>query len=38
MDIKRNGARPSLKAPAEHFTGSVPIDPLFQSSPQTVRT
>jgi quercetin dioxygenase-like cupin family protein len=32
MEIKRSGAQPSQKAPAEHFTGTVRIDPLFQSS------
>ena len=32
MDIKRNGAQPSQKAPAEHFSGTVRIAPLFQSS------
>ncbi len=32
MDTKRSGAQPSQKAPAEHFTGTVRIDPLFQSS------
>jgi quercetin dioxygenase-like cupin family protein len=32
MDIKRIGSRPSQKAPAEHFTGAVRIDPLFQTS------
>jgi quercetin dioxygenase-like cupin family protein len=31
MDIKRNGTRPSGKAPAEHFTGSVRVDPLFEA-------
>jgi quercetin dioxygenase-like cupin family protein len=31
MEIKRNGARPSVKGPAENFTGSVRIDPLFQA-------
>ena len=31
MDIIRNGARPSAKGPAEWFTGSVRIDPLFQA-------
>jgi quercetin dioxygenase-like cupin family protein len=31
MDIKRNGAQPSGKGPAEYFTGAVRIDPLFQS-------
>jgi 4-carboxymuconolactone decarboxylase len=30
ITITRNGSRPSSKAPAEHFTGSVRIDPLFQ--------
>jgi quercetin dioxygenase-like cupin family protein len=29
MDIKRSGSRRSLKGPAENFTGSVRIDPLF---------
>ena len=31
MDIKRNGAQPSGKGPAERFTGTVRIDPLFQA-------
>jgi quercetin dioxygenase-like cupin family protein len=31
MDIKRSGSQPSGKGPAEHFTGIVRIDPLFQS-------
>jgi quercetin dioxygenase-like cupin family protein len=31
MDIKRNGSQPSSKGPAEHFTGNVRIDPLFQA-------
>ena len=31
MDIKRNGSRPSAKGPAEWFTGTVRIDPLFQA-------
>lgn len=31
MDITRNGTRPSEKAPAEYFTGTVRLDPLFQS-------
>lgn len=29
MDIIRNGSRPSVKGPAEYFTGNVRIDPLF---------
>jgi quercetin dioxygenase-like cupin family protein len=33
MEIKRSGSQPSQKAPAEHFTGTVRIDPLFQSAP-----
>ncbi|MGA9524650.1 MAG: cupin domain-containing protein [Myxococcaceae bacterium] len=32
MEIKRNGTRASFKAPTEHFTGTVRIDPLFQLS------
>jgi quercetin dioxygenase-like cupin family protein len=32
MDIKRTGSQPSQKGPAEHFTGTVRIDPLFQTS------
>jgi hypothetical protein len=31
MEIKRAGSRPSQKAPAEHFTGTVRLDPLFQA-------
>ena len=30
MDIKRSGTQPSGKGPAECFTGTVRIDPLFQ--------
>jgi quercetin dioxygenase-like cupin family protein len=29
MDIKRNGSQPSDKGPADWFTGTVRIDPLF---------
>jgi quercetin dioxygenase-like cupin family protein len=32
MEIQRNGAQPTQKGPAEHFTGAVRIDPLFQPS------
>ena len=32
MEIKRNGAQPSAKGPAETFTGNVRVDPLFQAS------
>ena len=31
MDIKRSGSQPSTKGPADYFTGTVRIDPLFQS-------
>ena len=31
MDIKRVGSQPSVKGPADWFTGTVRIDPLFQS-------
>lgn len=31
MEIKRIGSQPSVKGPAEWFTGSVRIDPLFQA-------
>ena len=33
MTIQRIGSQPSQKAPAEHFTGTVRIDPLFHPSP-----
>jgi quercetin dioxygenase-like cupin family protein len=33
MDIKRSGSQPSGKGPAEYFTGTVRIDPLFQAHP-----
>ncbi|MBY5560342.1 cupin domain-containing protein [Rhizobium leguminosarum] len=29
MDIKRSGSQPSVKGPADWFTGSVRVDPLF---------
>ena len=32
MDIKRSGSRPSSNGPAEYFTGTVRIDPLFEAS------
>ena len=32
MEIKRNGSQPSRKGPAENFTGTVRVDPLFQPS------
>jgi quercetin dioxygenase-like cupin family protein len=30
MEIKRIGSQPSVKGPADWFTGTVRIDPLFQ--------
>ena len=32
MEIKRSGSQPSGKGPAEYFTGTVRIDPLFQAT------
>ena len=32
MEIKRNGSQPSRIGPAENFTGTVRVDPLFQPS------
>jgi quercetin dioxygenase-like cupin family protein len=38
MDIKRSGSQPSGKGPAEYFTGTVRIDPLFEApEPARVR-
>ena len=31
MDIKRDGSQPSNKGPAEWFTGSVRVNPLFEA-------
>ena len=31
MEIKKCGSQPSAKRPAEYFTGTVRIDPLFQA-------
>jgi quercetin dioxygenase-like cupin family protein len=31
MELKRNGSQPSTKGSPEYFTGTVRIDPLFQS-------
>src|SRR6266545_949700 len=31
MEIKRSGSQPSTKGPADWFTGTVRIDPLFQA-------
>ena len=32
MEIKRSGSQPSNKGPADYFTGTVRIDPLFESA------
>lgn len=32
MEIKRVGSLPSGKGPAEYFTGTVRIDPLFEAT------
>jgi len=38
MEIKRCGSRPSAKGPAEYFTGTVRVDPLFEAAdPARVR-
>ena len=31
MEITRNGTLPSNKAPGDHFTGAVRVDPMFQA-------
>jgi quercetin dioxygenase-like cupin family protein len=31
MDVRRSGSQPSAKGPAENFTGTVRIDPLFEA-------
>ena len=36
MEIKRSGVQPSGKGPAQYFTGTVRIDPLF-SPPDPAR-
>src|SRR5438445_10729540 len=35
LSIARVGTQPSQKGPAEYFTGSVRIDPLFQAKEST---
>jgi len=35
MEIKRNGSQPSGKGPADWFTGTVRVDPLFQANNST---
>jgi quercetin dioxygenase-like cupin family protein len=31
MEVKRSGSQPSAQGPAEYFTGTVRVDPLFQA-------
>ena len=31
MEIKRNGSQPSAKGPADWFTGTVRVDPMFNA-------
>ncbi len=31
MDIKRSGSQPSCEGPAEYFSGTIRIDPLFEA-------
>lgn len=38
MDITRNGTQPSIKGPADWFTGTVRTDPLFLQSHEPART
>ena len=38
MEISPNGSRPSAKAPAEYFTGSVVLTPLFGATSHTRTT
>ena len=33
MEIKRNGTQSSYRGPAEYFTGTVRVDPLFAPTP-----
>ncbi len=32
MEVKRSGSQPSGKGPADYFTGTVRIDPLFEAA------
>ena len=38
IDITRNGSRPSARGPAQTFTGSVIVDPLFDATEHTYAT
>ena len=35
IEINRNGSRPSARGPAQNFTGSVIVDPLFGATEHT---
>lgn len=35
IKITRSGSQPSVKGAAEHFTGSVRVDPLFREDPSS---
>ena len=37
MEIKRNGTQASVKGPADWFTGTVRLDPLFQQAEEPSR-
>jgi quercetin dioxygenase-like cupin family protein len=32
MEVRRSGAQPSARGPADYFTGTVRIDPLFEAA------
>ena len=38
IEIRQNGSRPSARGPAQNFTGSVIIDPLFDATEHTHAT
>lgn len=38
MEIKRNGTQASIAGPADWFTGTVRIDPLFMTADEPART
>jgi quercetin dioxygenase-like cupin family protein len=38
IEINRNGSRPSTRGPAQNFTGSVIVDPLFGATEHTHAT
>ena len=38
MEIKRNGTQASIEGPAEWFTGTVRLDPLFLQADEPART